>query len=384
MARTTDFLIIGAGIAGASAAAELASHGTVVLLERESRPGYHSTGRSSALFTETYGNRVVRALSASSRQFFTETPAGFAEHPLLAPRGVMMIATPAQVPALDRQIDATREFSPDLTRLTGEEARSLAPILKPGHVAAASLEPQACDIDVDALHNGFLRRLTARGGRLVVDAEVTAIERAGAAWTVRTRAGAWAAGIVVNAAGAWADAVAGLAGATPVGLTPKRRTAILIAAPDLYAPEELARWPATVDADESFYFKPDAGRLLVSPADATPSEPCDAQPEDLDVATAVDRLTTAAEVTVERILHKRAGLRTFADDNTPVVGYDPKQSGFFWLAGQGGYGIQTSPAMARIADALVTGTEMPGDVAARGVTVGDLSPGRFAASGQMT
>ena len=191
-----DFLIIGAGIAGASAAAELASHGTVVLLERESRPGYHSTGRSSALFTETYGNRVVRALSASSRQFFTETPAGFAEHPLLAPRGVMMIATPAQVPALDRQIDATREFSPDLTRLTGEEARSLAPILK----------PQACDIDVDALHNGFLRRLTARGGRLVVDAEVTAIERAGAAWTVRTRAGAWAAGIVVNAAGAWADA----------------------------------------------------------------------------------------------------------------------------------------------------------------------------------
>ena len=199
------------------------------------------------------------------------------------------------------------------------------------------------------MHNGFRRQLTARDGRLVVEAEVTAIERAGDAWTVRTRAGDWASGIIVNAAGAWADVVAGLAGATPVGLTPKRRTAILIAAPDQFVPEGLARWPATVDVDESFYFKPDAGRLLVSPADATPSEPCDAQPEDLDVAMAVDRLTAAADVTVERILHKRAGLRTFADDNTPVVGYDPEQSGFFWLAGQGGYGIQTSPAMARIA-----------------------------------
>ena len=376
MTNTADFLVVGAGMAGTSAAAALSDHGTVVLLERESQPAYHATGRSAAIFTETYGNRVIRVLSAASRSFFTTPPDGFAAQPLLTPRGVMVIATAAQTPALEAQIERTREFATDLQRLTGDAARRLVPMLRPGHVAAASLEPAACDIDVHALHRGYLRQLRAAGGVLVVAAEVTALSRRGDSWTLASRAGTWTAPVVVNAAGAWADEVARCAGVTPVGLVPNRRTAALIAVPPHLA-AGLAHWPATVDVAESFYFKPDAGRLLVSPADETPSAPCDAQPDEIDVAVAIERLSAAADIAVHRIEHKWAGLRTFAADRTPVVGYDPACPGFFWLAGQGGYGIQTAPAMARLAAALAVGAAIPADIAARGVTGDDLTPARF-------
>jgi D-arginine dehydrogenase len=235
-------------------------------------------------------------------------------------------------------------------------------------------EPAAMDIDVHALHQGFLRGLRARGGRVVTDAEVRSLRRRDGLWTAETTAGTFAAPIVVNAAGAWADEVARLAGIGTVGLVPKRRTAFTIEPPEGVAP---SGWPAVVDVAETFYFKPESGRLLVSPADETPMPPCDVQPDEIDVASAAARLEAATTLQVRRIAHKWAGLRSFVADKTPVAGFAPDAEGFFWLAGQGGYGIQTSPAMGRVAAALAAGRGLPPDIAARGVTEAALSPARY-------
>ncbi|HWK47919.1 MAG TPA: FAD-dependent oxidoreductase [Stellaceae bacterium] len=370
-------LIVGAGMAGASAAYELAAQFNVVLVEREAHPGYHTTGRSAALFSETYGNTAIRGLTVGSRAFYMNPPGGFTEHPLLTDRGVMLIARADQ---MGRARDWAAEASalvPSVRLITAEEAYAKVPVLRPGYVAGAVFEPTAMDIDVHSLHQGYLRGLRARGGRLVTDADVTGLAPDGKGWRVETSAGAWRADVVVNASGAWADVIAALAGLAPVGLVPKRRTALLIDPPDAIA---IDRWPATIDMDEQFYFKPDAGKLLMSPADETPFAPCDVQPDELDIAICVDRVQTAADLPVRRINRSWAGLRSFVADKTPVVGFEPGISGFFWLAGQGGYGIQTAPAMGRLTASLVGGNGVPADLAALGVTAAALAPDRFRTS----
>ena len=366
-----DFIVVGAGIAGASAAYELAGRGRVVVLEREGQPGYHTTGRSAAMFLENYGEPVVRRLASASRAFLTEPPPGFSEHPILAPRGILWIARADQRTALDAALDAAQGT---VEALDPARARALVPALRPDYVAAAIFEPDARDIDVHALHHGYLNGLKRHGGRLVADAGVTGLERKGGAWRVTTAAGEFSAPVVVNAAGAWADELARLAGVAPVGLVPMRRTALTFDPPDGV---DVSRWPLTVDVDEEFYFKPEAGRVLASPADETPMPPCDVQPDEIDVAVAIDRIQCATTFEVRRLTHRWAGLRSFVDDHVPVVGYDRGAEGFFWLAGQGGVGIMTSPAMARLAAALVMGEDPPTDMRERDIDAAALSPERL-------
>jgi D-arginine dehydrogenase len=256
-----------------------------------------------------------------------------------------------------------------------DEARRLVPILRPEVVSGGIYEPDAMDIDTHGLLHGFLKVLRGNGGRVVTDAEVEALDRRPDGWQVATPSGSFVAPVVVNAAGAWADVLAYMAGAAPVGLVPKRRTAFMVEPPPGH---DIRDWPITGTVEENFYFKPDAGMLLCSPEDETPSEPCDAQPEEIDIAVAVDRIQASADLPVHRIGRKWAGLRSFVADKTPVVGFDPKIDGFFWLAGQGGYGFQTAPAMARTAAALAMGRPLPADLLELDVTQAALSPARFA------
>jgi D-arginine dehydrogenase len=379
MAKSDDFydiIVIGAGMAGASVAAELAGERRVLLLEAESRPGYHTTGRSAALFTVAYGPPVIRALSRASLPFFRNPESPFIAHPLLKERGVLFMARGDQMDALavlaTELGDAVRPVVPDM-------ARARMPLLRRGHVAGAVLDETAADIDVDALHQHYLKTLQARGGIVRTDSGVVALGRAGEDWLVETRTGRFRAAVIVNAAGAWADEIAAMAGVARVGLVPKRRTAVLIDPPEGVMPDSPSVWPAVVDVDERFYIKPDAGKLLISPADETPSEPCDAQPEEIDIAICIDRIETAFDIAVRRIEHKWAGLRSFVADKAPVAGFALDAPGFFWLAGQGGYGIQSAPALSRAAAALVLGRALPDDIAAEGVEPWMLGAGRLGA-----
>jgi D-arginine dehydrogenase len=370
-----DFLMVGSGIAGASAAALLSAEARVVLVERESAHGYHTTGRSAALYSASYGNAAIRALTLASRTFFDAPPEGFAEHPLLTPRGCLHIARPDQLDKVQALYEACVASGVRVEVVDAARAGAFCPVLKPGYVAQAAYEPDAMDIDVDALHQGFLRMFRTNGGTVRLDAGVTGLARANGAWTARLAGGeTLTAKVVIDAAGAWADEVAGMAGASPLGLRPLRRTAVLL---DVPSGVESRGWPAVIDADEQFYFKPEAGRILASPADETPSEPCDAYPDAMDVAICVDRVQQAADIPVRRIGQSWAGLRTFARDRSLVIGYDPRVEDFFWLAGQGGYGVQTAPAAARVAAALATRRGLTEDVRAFGLEAQVLSPGRF-------
>jgi D-arginine dehydrogenase len=371
--QQADIVIIGGGIAGAAAGFALAPKHRVILLERESQPGYHSTGRSAALFTEAYGNSAIRALTIASRAFFMAPPPGFAEHRLLTPRGVMMIGRADQRERFEVALEEAHRHVKTVARVALDDAFARIPALRRDYVADVFIEPEAMDIDVHAVHRGYLRGLTARGGRIVTDAEVTCLSRDGAGWRIATRAGDFAAPVVVNAAGAWCDEVAKLAGVAPIGLVPKRRTAITFDPPPGQSPHT---WPSLIDVDEEFYFKPDAGRILASPADETPMPPCDVQPDELDIAILVDRLEQATTLQVKRIASKWAGLRSFVADKTLVAGFDRDAPGFFWLAGQGGYGIQTSPTMARITAGLIAGKGLPPDLVDLGLTEATLAPAR--------
>jgi len=363
-------IVIGAGIAGVSAAAQLAADAKVAILEMESQPGYHATGRSAAYFAPAYGNATVRNLTAASEGFYREPPPGFTDVPLLRPRPALFIGGEDQRAGLE----SLHADNPSLERVDGDALRRLVPVLKENQVLAGLLDAGGGDLDVAAILQGFLQRFRARGGRMLTDHGVGGLAYKRGAWRVVAGDSEFAAPVVVNAAGAWADRVAVLAGLQPVGLTPMRRTAFLVDAP---AGIEIADWPLVVDADEQFYFKPDAGRILVSPADETPSEPCDAQAEDLDIAVAVDRLTRVADIDVRHVRHRWAGLRTFAPDRTFVVGFDPRADGFFWLAGQGGYGVQTAPGIARLAAHLLTGRELPADFTTVGDSVTAVLPDRL-------
>lgn len=374
MAQNVDYIVIGAGIAGASVAWELSRESRVVLIERESQLGYHSTGRSAAVYTEIYGNEVIRALTLASLSFFREPPAGFSDAALLKDRPMLMIGRPDQQESIDALYTSAVALVPTIRVVQGDELQRLLPMLRPGYAAAAVLDTNAGDLDVHAIHYGLWRGALGRGCQLLRDTDVSELRLVDGCWTVDTRQGQVQAPVVVNAAGAWADEVAARAGARRIGLVPKRRSAFIFPPPDGQSVDD---WPSVIDVDEQFYFKPDAGRILGSPADETPSPPCDAQPEDIDIAIAIDRICKAADFDVRRIENRWAGLRSFVPDKTPVVGFDPDLPGFFWLAAQGGYGIQTSPAMAQVASALIRGDALPDGVAKFGVTADQLSPARL-------
>jgi D-arginine dehydrogenase len=370
-----DVLVVGAGIAGASIAAELAADASVVAVEREDVAGYHTTGRSAALYIASYGNPAIRALTAASRGFFDTPPDGFAEHPLLTPRGCLHIANAAQLPRLDALYDELSHTGVPVERLDAGSVLARVSVLRPEVIAGGVYEPGAADIDVAALHAGYLRQARKRGVRIALGACVIRLERAGETWRVSLANGEMLeAGAVVNAAGGWGDELAVLAGAAPVGLAPCRRTAMTIDPPPGV---QTAHWPAVIDVDEGFYFKPESGRILVSPADETPSQPCDAVPDDMDVAIAIDRLLTAADIPVLKAPRAWAGLRTFTPDRTPVIGFDPAAPGFFWFAGQGGYGMQIAPAAARLGAALALRRKPPDDVTEAGAETTLFSPARF-------
>jgi D-arginine dehydrogenase len=363
--QSFDCIVIGAGIAGASVAAELGTRMNVALLERESQPGYHTTGRSAALYTVAYGPPVIRALTRASGPFFHDPDSPHLTAPLLHKRGVVFVVREDQRAAMQA---LSAELGDAVIELTAKEVAQAVPLLRKDYAVAGLLDASASDIDVHALHQHYLRSFKAAGGTLVTNADVTAMHAADG-WSLQTKAGRFSAPVVVNASGAWADEIAALAGIAPRGLVPKRRTAMIIAPPADMKPDT---WPMVVDVDEQFYLKADAGKLLISPADEDPSPPCDAQPDELQVAHCVDRIERAFDLSVRRIENKWAGLRSFLPDGCPLAAYDSAAPGFFWLAGQGGYGIQSAPALARAAAALVQGQPIPDDIAAQGVTAASL------------
>jgi D-arginine dehydrogenase len=370
-----DFIVIGAGMVGASIAHELASTARVCVLEGEDRPGFHATARSAALFAPTYGGREIRALTRASRAFFDNPPAGFTEHALLRDRGCLYIARSDQLDHLDHMVRTIRDSGGSVVMLDKHAATERVSLLREGYVAGAAFDADAMDIEVESLHQGFLRGGRAAGAVLITRSWVAEPHWRNGMWSIELSDGrTLGAPVLVNAAGAWADMVAESCGVARLGLQPLRRTALLV---DVPAGVDVTDWPAVIDADEMFYFKPEAGKLLLSPADETPDVPRDAYPDDLDVAIAVDRVQSALELEVTRVSHSWAGLRTFSPDRAPVVGFDARVKGFFWCAGQGGYGIQTAPAMGRTAAAVARGERVPADVSREGLTEADLSPLRF-------
>jgi D-arginine dehydrogenase len=371
-----DFAIVGAGIAGVSAAYHLAPQKRVIILEREHVAAYHTTGRSAALHSETYGSVEIRAITVASGRFYRKPPQGFADHPLLTPRGALIAGRMEQEPALRAAAADFAKLVPSVRWLEPGEVLRLHPLFRPDAVQGGAIfEPEADDMDVASIHGGFLRGARAAGALLRLEAEVTRLERKDDRWLIGLRDGETiAAANIVNAAGAWADVLAGLAGAKSVGLVPKRRTAFTFDPPPGL---DIERLPLGIDFDETFYFKPEVGQFLASPADETPLPPCDAQPEEMDIAVAVDRIETATTLQIRRIKNKWAGLRSFVADKNLVVGYDGAVAGFFWLAGQGGYGIQTGAAAGRLAASLALEQGLPADIAELGVTEAVLSPGRL-------
>jgi D-arginine dehydrogenase len=371
-----DVIVLGGGMAGVSIGYELAADRRVLLLEMEATLAFHTTGRSAAMFLESYGGPAIRALTTASRAFLT-APAEVAPDlsptaPLLSPLPMLHIARPGYgeaIRVLHREVSA---LVPDVTLLGPEAAARVQPLLRPEHVELAVLEPGAMEIDVHGLHQLFLAGLRRRGGQVLASAPVVSARHDGM-WVVRDPAGrTWRAPVVVDAAGAWADQVGQLFGAGGIGLRVLRRTAFMVDAPPG------ARAPMIADIDDAFYVKPDAGKLLCSPADEAVQEPGDARPDELEIARAIDVINEVTTLDVKHVRSAWAGLRNFVADRTPVVGYDPAVEGFFWFAAQGGYGIQTAPAMARTGAALLRGDPIPADVAARGLLAQSLAPDRSA------
>ena len=346
-----SFLVIGGGIAGVSAAARLSALGPVTLLEAEAHLGHHASGRSAALFEETYGPPAVVALNRASR-------GELEARGVLSPRGLLMVAAPADEAAFAADLAGM-----EMAEVAVAEAVARCPVLDASALARAAWHEAAFDVDTDRLMGGFRREAVANGARIVAGAAVTAIDR-GAGWRVETAKGGFEADILVNAAGAWADRVAVLAGLPPLGLTPLRRSMARVP-----APLDPAAWPMVVGAGEAWYMRPDAGALLISPAEEDPVEPHDAYPDDTVLAEGIARFEAHATMTVTRLLASWAGLRTFTPDRLPMIGPDPLEPTFLWCAGQGGYGFQTACAASRLLADLAAGREPPLAAA--------LSPARF-------
>ena len=361
----SDALIIGAGIAGTSVAYFMSPHAKVRVLEREAHPGVHSTGRSAALFSETYGPPQVRALTRASRAFFEQPPHGFVENPILTPRGSLIVGPGEHAAEIEALYEAILPLMPSVRLLVQHEIRAIVPVLEPPFAGIGLLEPDAADIDVHGLHQGFIRGLKSRGGDLVCNADIRSIERAQDRWHVDTGTQLFRAPLLINAAGAWVDEIAAQAGVAPIGIEPRRRSAFLFAPP---AGMPTAHWPFVVAADESFYFKPDAGMMLGSPANADPVHPQDVQPEEMDIALAIDRIEAATSMRIDRPMRAWAGLRSFVADGDLVGGFARDAPEFFWVAALGGYGIQTSAAMGEACANLALGRALPAHIADQGLT----------------
>ena len=368
-----DFLVIGGGIAGLSAAARLAAHGRVLVIEAESAPGYHSSGRSVAFSHYGIGDEAVRAMTAWSRAFFEDDPT------LARTAATLYFADDASRPRLDSLGSAMAEFSDAIEPVDAAAIARLCPAVRTGAGAAIAglYDPTGLKLDADALLQRFAREMRAKGGQMLTGRRVASIEATGGGWRVRDETGeTHEAPVLVNAAGAWADRIAAMAGVDPLGLAPRRRTIIVVDPP---AGAEIAGWPFVHSVAGDFYMLPEAGRLLVSPVDEVEDDPCDAAPEDYDIALAADRLEHYTTVAVTRIAHRWAGLRTFTSDRVPTAGFAADAPGFFWLAGQGGYGLQTAPAMSAAVESLVAGTPWPDGLAALGVTAATIGPERVRA-----
>jgi len=369
-----DFAVIGAGIAGASAAYELAQYGSVKLFEMEATAGYHSTGRSAALFTECDGPASIRHLAVASREFLLNPPDNFSDTPVLHERGVLFVAVHGQEQKIDAFYKDQVAMVPAVSKLSPEETTVMCPVLVRDAIAGGVFEPEAMDIDVHALHQGYLAGLKQRGGTLATSTPVTALARSGSAWRVKTVDEVEEAGVVVNAAGAWCDVVGAMAGLEPIGLQPKRRTAFTFAAPQGV---DHRGWPMVVEAEHDFYFRPEGPSLLGSPGDQTPVEPQDIKHEEIDVALAIDRIQSVTTMQIRTVQSAWAGLRSFVPDGLPVVGFDPAVDGFFWLAGQGGYGILSSPAMSRLTAGLIAEGAAPASVTSFGLDPARIAPERL-------
>lgn len=365
-----DIIVIGAGIAGASAAARLAETHKVLVLEMEDRPGYHSTGRSAATYEPNYGPPSIRALTRAGRSFFETPPAGFASSPLVSPRPTIFVAPDHQ----QDQAAALLKSGTDLKEISVAEAHRHFPALKESYARQTILDSSTSDIDVDLLHQGFLRQIKTQGGEIVCKAEVRTIARKDGAWQVTTPLGTFTAPILVNAAGAWGDEIARRAGVPPKGLQPKRRSMAVVPAPEGV---NIMSWYFIGDVGETWYAKPSGGRLLVSPAEAEPVEPHDAFADDMTLAEGIARFEEAIDIPVTRLEGSWGGLRSFVPDGNPVCGYDDEAEGFFWLIGQGGYGIQTSPALGDLAAALIRRMPVPDYIEKEGLDLGDIAPGRL-------
>jgi len=363
-----DIAVIGAGMAGATAAANLSPNKRVALIEAEDVAGYHTTGRSAAIWMQNYGPPDVRVLTRLSRAFYESPPPGFAEAPLIRGRAVLSLANADQMAELEHTL-ATAQ---GVRRIPIGDAERLAPALRPGYLAGALLEEDAFDMDVAAIHQGYLRMLRANGGVLGLRSKAGRIERRGDVWEIDTaQGGTYRAPVIVNAAGAWGDEVAAIAGVPRLGLEPRRRTAAIIDP----SPFDVSDWPMIIDIHESWYARPEARtRLMVSPADQTPMHAHDVQPDELDIALGIDRMQQALDLPVRRVERAWAGLRSFVPDGSLAIGWDAKTEGFFWCVGQGGYGIQTSPAAGRLVADLILGRD-PGAAAA---ILGRVNPARHA------
>ena len=372
--READFLIIGAGIGGTSCANWLSEKHSVIVLEMEHQPGYHTTGRSVAVYTESYGPRTIRALAKSGFEFFTNPSPEFTDIPLSRPQGLFFVAREDQRATMEKALAAVQELSPDISMISTADAVAKIPVLREDYLGAAFFEPSALALDVSAIHQGYIRGLAGNGGEIICNAEVERFERKGGKWHVSTPVGEFAAPVVINAAGAWADVVAERIGARAIGLQPKRRTVIAFTPPNVAVDE---KWPVVIDIDEEFYFKIDAGAVLGSPGDETPVPPQDVQPEEIDIAYTVDRLERATTMKVQKLIRTWAGLRSFVPDGVPVVGYDPNVEGYFWCAGQGGYGIETSNGMGQASAGLASGAGLPDHIKALDVKASDLAPERL-------
>lgn len=374
-ASSYDVIVIGGGIAGLSVAGELSRGARVLVLEAEAQPGYHSSGRSAAVYIEAYSNDVVFDLTRASLPFFLEPPEEYFPHPIATPLANMTLAPAEQSDQLDAYLARWQPLCPSIREISMEEAHRRLPVLRQGYAVRALWDDGSFALDTDLMLQGWLRMLRAHGGELVGDAPVQELARTDDRWRVATPAGDFEAPVVVNTAGAWAGRIGELAGAMPIPLQPKRRSALLIDPPD---GQDIGDWPMVADVAHSYYFKPEGGRLMVSPADATPTEPCDARPDEYDLAVAAARVEEAADLGIRRFTHTWAGLRTFTSDEAPVSGWDELVEGFYWLAGQGGTGFQTAAAAARWAAARILGEPPPEDILAFGLTPEDYDTERFA------